>query len=53
MYAVNNGRKYDIVNIEDPKNPRAVGVVELDTPGHAVHDVWIEDGIMFPNWETE
>ena len=51
VYAVNNGRKYDIINIEDPKNPRTVGVVELDTPGHAIHDVWIEDGIAYSsNW---
>lgn len=51
VYAVNNGRKYDIINIEDPKNPRTVGVVELDSPGHAIHDVWIEDGIAYSsNW---
>lgn len=51
VYAVNNGRKYDIINIEDPKNPRTVGVFELDTPGHSIHDVWIEDGIAYSsNW---
>ncbi len=51
VYAVNNGRKYDIINIEDPKNPRTVGVFELDTPGHAIHDVWIQDGIAYSsNW---
>ncbi|MCH1552878.1 MAG: hypothetical protein L7R84_05450, partial [Balneolaceae bacterium] len=33
VYAVNNGRKYDIINIEDPRNPYTVGVFELDTPG--------------------
>lgn len=51
VYAVNNGRKYDIINIEDPINPRTVSVVELDTPGHAIHDVWIQDGIAYSsNW---
>lgn len=51
VYAVNNGRKYDIINIEDPKNPRTVSQFELDTPGHAIHDVWIEDGIAYSsNW---
>ncbi|MAQ74240.1 MAG: hypothetical protein CMG22_03250 [Candidatus Marinimicrobia bacterium] len=52
VYAVNNGRKYDIINIEDPKNPFRVGVFELDTPGHALHDVWIENGIAYSsNWK--
>ena len=51
VYAVNNGRKYDIINIEDPRNPRTVSQFELDTPGHSIHDVWIEDGIAYSsNW---
>ena len=51
VYAVNNGRKYDIINIDDPYNPFRVGVFELDTPGHSIHDVWIEDGIAYSsNW---
>lgn len=51
IYAVNNGRKYDIINIEDPKNPFRVGAFELDTPGHSIHDVWIENGIAYSsNW---
>ena len=51
VYAVNNGRKYDIINIDDPKNPFRVGVFELDTPGHSIHDVWIENGIAYSsNW---
>ncbi len=39
VYAVNNGRKYDIINIEDPKNPFAYssnwhdGVVAVDVGG--------------------
>jgi len=51
VYAVNNGRKYDIINIEDPRNPFRVGVFELDTPGHSIHDVWVENGIAYSsNW---
>ncbi|MBO6585478.1 MAG: hypothetical protein JJ953_05190 [Gracilimonas sp.] len=51
VYAVNNGRRYDIINIEDPENPQTVGRFELDTPGHSIHDVWIEDGIAYSsNW---
>ena len=52
VYAVNNGRRYDIINIEDPTNPHRVGRFELDTPGHSVHDVWIQDGIAYSsNWQ--
>jgi hypothetical protein len=51
VYAVNNGRRYDIINIEDPRNPRRVGRFELDAPGHSVHDVWVVDGIAYSsNW---
>ena len=51
VYAVNNGRKYDVINIEDPKNPFRVGTYELDTPGHGVHDVWVIDGLAYSsNW---
>ena len=51
VYAVNNGRKFDIINIDDPKNPYRVGVYELDTPGHYIHDVWVIDGIAYSaNW---
>ena len=51
VYAVNNGRKYDIINIDDPSNAFRVGFFELDTPGHSIHDVWIENGIAYSsNW---
>ena len=51
VYALSNGEKYYIINIEDPKTPKIVGKFELDTPGHAIHDVWIEDGIAYSsNW---
>ncbi|MEE8061164.1 MAG: Ig-like domain-containing protein [Gemmatimonadales bacterium] len=51
VYAVNNGRRFDVINIEDPTNPFRVGRFELDTPGHAIHDIWIVDGIAYTsNW---
>ncbi len=51
IYAINNGRRYDIINIEDPKNPYRVSQFELETPGHAVHDVWVVDGVAYSsNW---
>ena len=51
VYAVNNGRRYDIIDISDPTKPHTVGRFELDTPGHAIHDVWIQDGIAYSsNW---
>ena len=52
VYAVNNGRRYDIINIKNPKEPERVGRFELDTRGHALHDVWVEDGIAYSsNWD--
>ncbi|MCB0840906.1 MAG: hypothetical protein KDD99_29760, partial [Bacteroidetes bacterium] len=51
VYALSNGERYDIINIEDPAKPKKVGTFELDRPGHAIHDVWIEDGIAYSsNW---
>lgn len=51
VFAVNNGRRYDIIDISDPKNPETVSRFELDTPGHAIHDVWVENGIAYSsNW---
>ena len=52
VFAVNNGRRYDIIDISDPQNPQTVSRFELDTPGHAVHDVWVENGIAYSsNWD--
>ena len=52
VYAVNNSVRYDVINIEDPKKPYRVSRFELGTPGHGVHDVWIEDGIAYSsNWQ--
>jgi hypothetical protein len=51
VYAVNNGRRFDVINIADPTAPYRVGRFELDTPGHAIHDVWVVDGIAYTsNW---
>lgn len=51
VYAVNNGVRFDVINIADPANPYRVGRFELDTPGHAIHDIWIVDGIAYTsNW---
>ena len=51
IYALSNGERYDIINIEDPKYPKKVGTFELDEPGHSIHDVWIENGIAYSsNW---
>ena len=51
VYAVNNGTRFDVIDIADPANPHRVGRFELDTPGHAIHDVWIVDGIAYTsNW---
>ena len=51
VYALSAGQRVDVVSIEDPRNPERVGSVELDTPGHAVHDVWVTDGVAFSsNW---
>ena len=51
VYALSAGRRYDIINIEDPSNPHRVGRFELDTPAHGIHDVWVQDGIAYSsNW---
>ena len=51
IYALSAGRRYDIVNAEDPTNPYRVGRFEMDTPGHSIHDVWVHEGIAYSsNW---
>ncbi len=51
VFAVNNGRKFDIINIENPREPERVSIYELKTPGHSIHDVWVVDGIAYSsNW---
>ena len=52
VYAVNNGRRFDIISVEDPAQPHRVGRFELESPGHALHDVWVVDGVAFSsNWD--
>ena len=51
VFALSAGRRYDVISIEDPRNPERVGRFELDTPGHGIHDVWVSDGVAFSsNW---
>ncbi|OEK05629.1 hypothetical protein BFP71_16395 [Roseivirga misakiensis] len=51
VYALSAGQKYYVIDIKDPKNPKAVSKFELDTPGHSIHDVWVKDGIAYSsNW---
>ncbi|MEE8148663.1 MAG: hypothetical protein V3T24_13725, partial [Longimicrobiales bacterium] len=51
VFALSAGRRYDVIDIEDPLQPHAVGTFELGTSGHSIHDVWVEDGIAYSsNW---
>jgi len=52
VYAVNNGIRYDVINVGEPSNPFRVATFGLETPGTSIHDVWVEDGIAYSsNWE--
>jgi hypothetical protein len=53
VYAINNGRRWDIINIEDPSQPFRVGRFESSIPGRSVHDVWVRDGVAFQAGNTE
>ncbi len=51
VFATNNGTRFDIISLEDPRHPKRVSYFELDTPGHGIHDVWVVDGIAYTsNW---
>jgi hypothetical protein len=51
VYALSASRRYDVIDISDPRAPRKVGSYELDTPGHSIHDVWVHEGIAYSsNW---
>ncbi len=53
VYALSNGERYDIINIEDPASPYKVGSFELENSGHAIHDVWVVDGLAYSsNWHN-
>jgi hypothetical protein len=52
VFALSAGRRYDIISIEDPIEPKYVSSFELETPGHSIHDVWVVDGIAYSsNWQ--
>ena len=52
VYAVNNGTRFDVIDIKDPRSPHRVGQFELNTPGHAIHDVWVMNGVAYTsNWD--
>jgi len=53
VYAVNNGRRFDVIDINDPAHPRRVSRFETDSPGRAVHDVWVRDGIAYQAGRTD
>ncbi len=51
VFALSAGRKYYIISLANPAQPKVVSEFELDTPGHAIHDVWVVDGIAYSsNW---
>ena len=50
-YALSAGRRYDILDIKNPRAPVRVGSYQVFEPGASIHDVWIEDGIAYSsNW---
>ena len=51
IYALSNGERYYIINIDNPNKPIQVGMFEVGKEGQAIHDVWIENGIAYSsNW---
>ncbi len=51
VYALSGGRRFDIINIEDPSVPHRVGSFALDNPARSIHDVWVVEGIAYSaNW---
>ncbi|HSF14387.1 MAG TPA: hypothetical protein VLK65_02410 [Vicinamibacteria bacterium] len=51
VYALSAGQRYDVISIEDPKNPHRVGKFELPNPDRSIHDVVVHDGIAYSaNW---
>ncbi len=51
VYALSAGQKYFVIDIKNPKEPKIVSKFELETPAHAIHDVWVQDGIAYSsNW---
>jgi len=52
VYAVNLSR-FDVINIEDPRNPYRVSRFESTSPGPSVHDVWVRDGVLYQSGSTD
>ena len=51
VYALSGGRRFDIINIEDPTVPHRVGSFALGNPARSIHDVWVVEGIAYSaNW---
>ncbi len=53
VYVVNNGRRWDVINIENPAKPYRVSRFETDSPARSVHDVWVRDGILYQAGRTD
>jgi len=50
-YALSAGRRYDILDINNPRSPVRVGSYQVFEPGASIHDVWVENGIAYSsNW---
>ncbi len=50
-YALSAGRRYDILDIRNPRSPVRVGSYQVFEPGASIHDVWVVDGIAYSsNW---
>jgi hypothetical protein len=51
LYALDNGDKYEIIDVRDIRNP--VFVSEYNHPDSRIHDVWVEDGLAYSSeWGT-
>ncbi|MEM6702848.1 MAG: hypothetical protein AAF690_09100 [Acidobacteriota bacterium] len=51
LYALSNSRRYDVISLEDPAQPKRVGRFELSNPDRSIHDVVVHDGIAYSaNW---
>lgn len=51
LYALSAGQRYDVISLEDPKQPRRIGRFELDNPDRSIHDVVVHEGIAYSaNW---
>ena len=52
VYTINNSRRFDVINVDDPREPYRVGRFQIDSPGRSMHDVVVVDGVAFTsNWK--